>query len=78
MSGSEKQNSEKSDFRKIICKCSYCKNLDIDSGSALEIDFRTGLLVYVCRNCHKENRLSLNPPQSNFPGIGVGVGKGAR
>ena len=78
MSGSEKPNEEKEDFRKIICKCAYCRNMDIDSGSALEIDFKSGLLVYVCRNCNKENRLNLQPASSNFPSIGIGTGKNAR
>jgi hypothetical protein len=78
MSGSNKKNKEDADYRKILCRCSFCKNLDMDSGAALEIDFRVGMMVYVCRNCNKENRLSLQPANSSFPDIGIGIGKGIK
>ena len=67
--------SERPKERRIMVVCGKCRNHDIDDNSLLEIDFRHAVMSYVCRNCSFENRVSLNPPSSNYTAIGIGTGK---
>lgn len=71
----EGEAPKKPDQRRVIITCKKCRNMDIDDNSLLEIDFRHAMMTYVCRNCGYENRVSLNPPSSNYTSIGIGVGK---
>ena len=53
--------------------CSHCGHHDIDGDEMLEIDFKKGHMVYVCRKCLKENVMRLNAAvPSLYPRIGVG------
>jgi hypothetical protein len=69
------RHSENPPIRRIMVICQKCKNHDIDDNSLIEIDFSRSAMSYVCRQCGFENRVALNPPKSNYPGVGVGVGK---
>ena len=57
--------------RPIMLICGKCGHHDIDGDELLEIDFKKGHMMFVCRKCEKENLIKLNAVPSTYPTIGV-------
>lgn len=54
-------------FAQLSVKCKYCGFIAISGGDhtedspVLEVDFRDGVLRYICKKCKKDNCLRLVP-----------------
>jgi len=57
--------------RRIMLICVHCGHHDIDGDELLEIDFKQQQIMYVCRNCNKENIMKMKTSPSSYPMIGV-------
>lgn len=57
--------------RLIMLVCEHCGHHDIDGDELLEIDFKKGQIMYVCRNCNKENIMKMPTAPSVYPRIGI-------
>lgn len=49
----------------IIVVCSYCRNHDKEPN--IEINFKDGVIYYVCPECNKESKISLKADSKPFP-----------
>ena len=52
---------------KITTVCFYCRYHDTDP--ILEINFKDGMIYYVCRECKQENQLKLVEVSKPLPKI---------
>jgi len=50
---------------KITTVCSYCRYHDTDPN--IEINFRDGVIYYMCRECKKESKINLKIDNKPFP-----------
>jgi hypothetical protein len=50
---------------KITVVCGNCRHHD--SESSLEINFRDGVIYYMCPECNKESKISLKVENKPFP-----------
>jgi len=64
-------NKEEERVRPILLVCGHCKHHDIEGHSLLEINFSSGTMSYVCRNCNKENITKMNNQPASLPKINV-------
>ena len=65
-------NMEKEKKRRpLMLVCGKCGHHDLDGDELLEIDFKQGLMVYVCRECNHENIMKLNAVPASYPSIGI-------
>lgn len=49
----------------ITVVCSYCRYHDKEPN--IEINFRDGVIYYVCRECKKESKIKLIPENKPYP-----------
>lgn len=57
--------------RTIMLVCAHCGHHDIEGDELLEIDFKQQQMMYVCRNCDKENIMKMKTNPSRYPRIGI-------
>lgn len=50
---------------KITAVCSHCRHHDTDPN--LEINFRDGVVYYVCEECRKESKILLKADNKPLP-----------
>lgn len=48
------------------CICKFCNNSSSEN-LAIEIDFRTGIIYYICPHCKKENSIELEKKVFTLP-----------
>ena len=49
----------------ITVVCGHCRHHD--KNSSLEINFRDGIIYYMCPECNKESKISLRAENKPFP-----------
>lgn len=49
----------------ITVVCSHCRNHDKDPN--IEINFKDGVIYYICPECKKESKISLKAEGKPFP-----------
>lgn len=50
---------------KITVVCAHCRNHDNDPN--IEINFKDGMVYYICTECKKESKISLIAPSRPLP-----------